>query len=59
MLMPGILLGVLIVAILALVAILFFRKRKTERIAEKPDVTYACPSCGDSDCECHKLEEGP
>ena len=59
MLMPGILFGVLTVAILALVAILFLRKRKTERVAKKSDVTYVCTSCGDSDCECHKLEEGP
>ncbi len=59
MLMPGILFGVFTVAILGLVAIFFLRKRKTERVAEKPDVTYVCPSCGDSDCECHKLKEGP
>ena len=59
MLMPGILFCVFIVAILALVAILFLRRRKTEKVAEKPDVTYVCPSCGDSDCECHKLEEDP
>ena len=57
--MPGIIFAVFVVAILAFVAILFVRKKKTEKVVKKPDVTYVCPNCGDSDCECRKLEEGP
>jgi hypothetical protein len=44
-------------AFLFIVCVLLFTKLKPGKTDDKADAEYICAFCGDSDCECQKLNK--